>query len=237
MPSTMGTSWWELAMVTAVLSTIGGPLLVFVHELGHAAAVRLRRLPLEAIAVGDTDDVVVRARGVTLRFGRNLNHRAPSGFVRYDPGQAAPLDVLLVAVAGPLANLAVAPALAALAMADATGGAADVGLWLLAASSVIAGVAELIPREPHGQWNDGRIAQVAWAFFRGRVVEVEASPPPPPAAEPLPDGQSGMRWPFAAALVLVAAVCVAAGIPEALVPLVVLFGGALAGGAHRRNAW
>ena len=60
-----------LEFVLTLALTFGGyHFLVFVHELGHALAVRARGLPVREFAVGDRADVVVRVAGMRMRFGR-----------------------------------------------------------------------------------------------------------------------------------------------------------------------
>ncbi len=58
------------------------PLLVLVHELGHALAVKARGLPLRALKVGDRTDLIVSV-------GRSDRAWAPrrsdmGGYVMYD---------------------------------------------------------------------------------------------------------------------------------------------------------
>jgi hypothetical protein len=72
-------SAWDLAIVTAIVLVIGLPFLTLVHEVGHALAVRARGLPLDSLAMGDADDLIIRAGGVLLRFGRMLDDDAPAG--------------------------------------------------------------------------------------------------------------------------------------------------------------
>jgi membrane-associated protease RseP (regulator of RpoE activity) len=126
-------SAWDVALMCSIIIVIGLPLLTLVHELGHAIAVRLRGLPLESIVVGNTDDLTFRTGAVIVRLGRVLQDEVPAGYVRYEPTRASASDVIVIALAGPLANLAVAPVFAAPALAGGIGGAPEACLWLLSA--------------------------------------------------------------------------------------------------------
>ncbi len=234
----------EVAIASSLVTVVGLPFLVLVHELGHAFAVRFRRLPLEAIVVGDAEDLIIRAGGVLVRFGRTLDNEGAAGFVRYDASKASVSDVIVIALAGPLANAIVAPALARLALIGGTHGPLDACLWILSAASVLTAIGNLIPRGRPGTsdlLSDGRIVQLAWAARHmpaGDWTDLEAPPPAPSLTPPAPaERPSGMRWPFAAALLLVAVLAFAAGGVELLMLLVVVFGGAVLQGAHRRKAW
>ena len=234
----------EVALAFSLVTVVGLPFLVLVHELGHALAVRFRRLPLEAIVVGDAEDLIIRAGGVLMRFGRTLDNEGPAGFVRYDASKASVSDVIVIALAGPLANAIVAPALALLALIGGTHGPLDACLWILSAASVLTASGNLIPRGRPGTsdlLSDGRIVQLAWAARHmpaGDWTDVEAQPPAPSLTPPAPSERpGGMRWPFAAALLFVAVVAFVAGGAALIMPLVVLFGGALLHGAHRHKAW
>jgi hypothetical protein len=217
------------------------PFLALVHELGHAVAVRVRGLPLKAIVVGDAADLTVRGGTATLQLGRVLGDGRLRGHVLYESTRASASDMIVVALAGPLANLVAAPAFAAVALADATGGMLDADLWLLTLASVLLGVGNLIPHGMPGSpgpVSDGRHIQIAWER-RGTPVsewtDVIAPAPEAPAPPASPPPAGAFRWPFKAALLLVALAVVAAGGALMLLPLIVLFGGAWLSGAHRRR--
>jgi hypothetical protein len=219
-------------------------LLTLVHELGHAIAVRLRGLPLKSIVVGDSNDLTLRVGAVTVQLGRALDDGDVGGYVLFEATRASARDVMLVALAGPFANLAVASIFAALALAGATGGALDGCLWPLSVVSVAIAVGNLIPRGRPGSsdpLSDGRLVQLAWKRRRTPVRDWTDVPTPPEPAAPCtpasPEPTNGFRWPFKAALLLVAVVTVAAAGVVALLPLVVLFGGVSLNGAHRRKLW
>jgi membrane-associated protease RseP (regulator of RpoE activity) len=243
-PSLDQASGVQIAFVAAIVCVIGLPLLTLIHELGHAIAVRLRGLPLESLVVGDADDLILRIGGVTLRFGRMLDGDADAGFVRYDAAQASPDDRIVIALAGPAANLVVAPVFAGLAAIGGTSGPFDACLWLLAAVSVVLAVVDLVPSGTPGtstSISDGRVVQLAWAARRGPVLhwtEPEAEPPAPSLAAEAPSERHGsFRWPFVTALFLVAVIAFTAGGPTLLMPLILVFGLAFLQGAHRDKLW
>jgi membrane-associated protease RseP (regulator of RpoE activity) len=93
-------------LVGIALAMAGTPVLVFVHELGHALAVKLRGLPLRHLKVGRETDVIVVVGGFRMELGRLAGEGDVGGYVRWDGSRATPLDVLVIALAGPLANLA-----------------------------------------------------------------------------------------------------------------------------------
>ena len=237
-------SGMQVALVAAIVCVIGLPLLTLIHELGHAIAVRLRGLPLESLVVGDADDLILRVGGVILRFGRMLDDDTNAGFVRYDAADASPADHIVIALAGPAANLVVAPVFGGLAAIGGTSGPFDACLWLLAVASVVLAVLNLVPSGTPGTSSlisDGRVVQLACAARRGRVLhwtEPAAEPPAPSVAPEAPSQRhSSFRWPFVTALLLVAVVTVAVCGATLLMPLILLFGLAFLQGAHRDKLW
>jgi hypothetical protein len=141
----------------------------------------------------------------------------------------------MIALAGPAANLGTAAVIGGAALTDLSGISIDVGLWLLAAGNLLAGVANLVPSGTPGTSDppsDGRVAQLVWALDHGHAIP--AHEPGPPASDEAPEPPSAsFRWPFVAALLAVAVLAVAVGQAALLMPLAVLFGGALLLGAHR----
>jgi hypothetical protein len=233
-----GQSAWDIALLCLALGVIGLPSLALVHEFGHAFAAWLRGLPLKSIVVGDTDDLTLRVGTVILRLGRWRSSSQAGGYVLLAPTQASATDVIVVALGGPLANLAVVPGLVALAQARATDGTLELCLWVLAVWSASIAVSNLIPRGTPGTselLSDGRLVELAWKQ-RGTPVAISSDAAPPQSCEPsverMPESRSKFRWPFAAALLSVAVIAVAVGGIVALVPLVVVFGGALLNDAH-----
>jgi hypothetical protein len=157
------------ALAGCLLAGVAVPLLVLVHELGHALAVKVRGLPLQGLKVGDRSDLIVTIGAFRLELGRLLGDGDMGGYVLYDARRVTPRDALVIALAGPAANLvaalvtgwltirlageaAILPfALALLTLA---------GLWMAFANLRPGGVAA-DPRT----WSDGLWARVAW---RGR---------------------------------------------------------------------
>jgi len=231
-------SAWDITLLCVLLGVIGPSSLVLLHELGHAFGAWLRRLPLGSIVVGDTDDLVFSAGAVIVRLGRWRNASQAGGYVSLEPTRASATDLIVVVLAGPLANLAAVPGLVVLALAHVTDGALELSLWVLAVWSVAVAVGNLIPQGRPGTselLSDGRLVELAWKQ-RGMVeVSSDAAPPqsPQPSAERAPGSRSKLRWPFTIAVLAVASIAVAVAGIEAVVPLVVVFGAALLNDAHR----
>jgi hypothetical protein len=82
-------------------------LTVAVHEAGHALAALARRQPGVEIRMGTGQSVVLEARlqGVKLRLANPGFLRVGSGQVRWDAERTTVLDLLVIAVAGPVASL------------------------------------------------------------------------------------------------------------------------------------
>src|SRR4051812_16773547 len=72
------------ALLALGLGVAASPLLVLVPELGHALAARARGLPVKAVKVGDTKDVVVTVGAFRLELGRLLGEGDMGGYVLYD---------------------------------------------------------------------------------------------------------------------------------------------------------
>ena len=177
---------------TIAIALLALPLLIFVHELGHALAVRARGLPLKKLKVGDKSDVVLTVGGFRMELGRFTGKGDIGGYVLYDARRSTPADILVVSLAGPAANLLGAVATGWLARGTGPDFAAS--LWLLTFWGVWLALANL---GAHGKeedpttWSDGRWARVAW---RGIRAGVGAGPPwrdphestsvPPPQARP-----------------------------------------------------
>ena len=148
------------------------PFLVLVHETGHALACKLLRHPVHELRVGDEEPVLtVNAGGFRLRLGAVTGRRPVGGYVRYDGTRAGARDILIIALAGPLASLAIAlaggwayvsaPSHPLLLLCVLTGGLMDCVRNLTARG------------DAHGVWSDGQLAKFAWRALR--------RPVPPPA--------------------------------------------------------
>jgi hypothetical protein len=152
-----------------LLAALFTPLLVLVHELGHALAVKARGLPLHALKVGDRTDLIVSVGSFRIELGRLLGDGDVGGYVMYDARRVTTRDALVIALAGPAANLAGALVTGWLAVRFAGAGwfipftlvlLTVVGVWTALANLRPAGVAA----DP-STWSDGLWARVAW---RGR---------------------------------------------------------------------
>jgi len=179
-------------LLVVFLSALGAPLVVLVHELGHALAVRARGLPLHALKVGDEPVVSITAGSFRMELGRLLGKGEVGGYVLYDGRAATPLDALVIALAGPAANLAGAAVTGWLATAMWSSGSVAVMLWLVTLTGVWVAVANLRvggeAQDPR-TWSDGLWARVAWRGVRAGVGAApmwrdphEAASVPPPQA-------------------------------------------------------
>ncbi len=158
-----------------VISAIGGILLIAVHEAGHALAAVLTGNRVRELRVGHSDDLTLTAGSFRLRLGRLRDDSDTGGYVICDMTTATPWQAFVIALAGPAANLVGAMLTALLAVrAD---GMLSVGLFLWTFASLATAVANLRAKgdpDTPAEWNDGRLAQVAWAARRARPA---GSPP------------------------------------------------------------
>jgi hypothetical protein len=158
------------SLVAFTLALATTPLLILVHELGHAVAVRARGLPLKAMKVGDEIDVILTVGGFRMELGRLTGKGDVGGYVVYDGRRSTPVDVLVVALAGPAANLLGAAVTGWFALGEGTG--LVVILWLMTLSGVWMAAANLrasgVAQDPE-TWSDGLWARVAWRGVRAGV--------------------------------------------------------------------
>jgi len=182
-----------LEFVLTLALTFGGyHFLVFVHELGHALAVRARGLPVREFVVGDRADVVVRVAGMRMHFGRATDDAAVHGYVATDPNRASPADMLVIALAGPAADVLATVALLALASAGVYDGFVNVLIVLMAIAEACSAAGNLVPRERDGWLSDGRIAQLAREAMRTPApVSVDPNEATSVAPPPKVDGACG----------------------------------------------
>ena len=103
-------------LVLLVAGTIVVPLGVLIQEAGHAiAALALRRRVAE-LTVGDDDPVLtMRVGRFRLHLGATTGRGDVAGFVRYDGLPAYARSTFVIALAGPLASVAGAVVIGALA--------------------------------------------------------------------------------------------------------------------------
>jgi hypothetical protein len=151
-----------------VAGTIVFPLVVLIHEAGHALAAIALRHRIAELAVGDDAPVLtLRAGGFRFRLGAITGNGHAAGFIVYDGARACPRDTLVIALAGPVASLA---------GALVTGLAAGLA-WPHAALSLCFGLATLggliccvgnlqVSGDGPESWSDGVWARAAWRVIR-----------------------------------------------------------------------
>ena len=155
------------SLVALGVASIFTPVLFLVHEVGHALAVRARGLPLKELKVGDVSDVALTVGGFRMELGRLTGKGDVGGYVLYDGRRSTPADVLMIALAGPVANLLGAAVTGWLAV----GAGADfvLILWLLTLGGVGTAAVNLrargVAQDPH-TWSDGLWARIAWRGIR-----------------------------------------------------------------------
>jgi membrane-associated protease RseP (regulator of RpoE activity) len=148
------------------LGAAGLPVLIFVHELGHALAVKLRGLPLRQLKVGRTSNLILVVGGFRMELGRLHGEGDLGGYVLYDGRRATARDVLVIALAGPFPNLLGALLTGWLALRCL--GAAPwlpIALVVLTWLGVVMVDGNLRAKHLAGDptlWSDGLWARVAW---------------------------------------------------------------------------
>jgi hypothetical protein len=155
-------------LVMMVTGTIVVPLVVLIHEAGHAiAALALRRRVAE-LTVGDDDPVLtVRVGRFRMHLGAIRGRGDVAGFVRYDGFAADARSTFVIALAGPLVSLAGAVLTGALAAWSWP----HVGLSLFLALATIGGLMccvenlRLSGHDP-ASWSDGVWVRAAWRVMR-----------------------------------------------------------------------
>jgi hypothetical protein len=178
-------------LVLLVAGTIMVPLVVLIHEAGHAiAALALRRRVAE-LSVGDDDPVLtVRVGQFRLHLGAITGRGDVAGFVRYDGLEADARSTFVIALAGPLASLAGAILTGVLA----AGSWPQAGLSLFSALATVGGliccVGNLrVSGHDPASWSDGVWVRAAWRVMRRPTASAtaatwpdphESTPTPPP---------------------------------------------------------
>lgn len=154
-------------VVMLALGLLGAYGVVVVHELGHAVAALAVGERVREVRIGNEDRLTITAGRFRLRLGLLREHSDVGGHVVHSGSSATPRHVLVIALAGPAANLLAAAALAVpTARAD---GFVVVPLALWTLVNVAVAVDNLRPtgdpQDPNS-WSDGRWAQAAWALRR-----------------------------------------------------------------------
>jgi hypothetical protein len=149
-----------------LLAALFSPLLVLVHELGHAVAVKVRGLPLQSLKVGDRTDLILTIGAFRMELGRLVGDGDVGGYVLFDGRRLTPRDALAIALGGPGANLLAAFVTGWLTVRFAGEmGTLPFALGLLTIGGVWMTLANLRPAGEAADpltWSDGLWARVAW---------------------------------------------------------------------------
>ena len=156
------------SMAGLALALLTTPVLILAHELGHALAVKARRLPLHELKVGDRADVILAVGGFRIELGRLFGQGDVGGYVLYDGRRSTPRDTLVIALAGPAANVAGAVLTGWLAVrfAHATP-SIPFTLSMMTVGGLWMALANLRPSgEDPLTWSDGEWARTAWRALK-----------------------------------------------------------------------
>jgi hypothetical protein len=151
------------------------PFVVLIHEAGHALAAVVVRARVAELTVGDDAPVVtVHVGGSRFRLGATTGKGDAAGFVLYDHGTAAPRNVFVIALAGPLASLAGAIVTGVLAAWTWP----HPGFSLCFASATLAGFVCCVENlrvsgTGPASWSDGVWVRGAW-----RAMQAPSAPDP-----------------------------------------------------------
>jgi hypothetical protein len=171
-------------VLMAAISLVMPLVLVALHEAGHALAALCTDNPVQELRVGNVDAMRERARGCPpapssegfpQRLRRLVNSSDTGGFVRYDATTATPTEVIVMALAGPFANLLGAAALAFLASQADGFVSFACGLWSF--TSLGLAISNLVPGRDGGPGvprSDGYTAREAWRARRAGHVAFNA---------------------------------------------------------------
>jgi hypothetical protein len=166
------------ALVLMAAGTIVVPLVVLIHEAGHAIAALALRRDVAELTVGDDDPILtMRVGQVRLRLGKITGRGDVAGFVRYDGLGADARSTLVIALAGPMASLAGAVltgALAAWAWPHA-------GFSLFLAFATVCGLfwgcvgSMRVSGHDPMSWSDGVWVRAAWRVMRRPTPSASAA--------------------------------------------------------------
>lgn len=158
-----------IPLVFLYVAIASGPV-VLIHELGHAIAARVLVDADVELSVGSTGRIAeLRLGRITARINA-LSLRGSPGEVTFGDARATAQDVLLVALAGPLASLGGTVVCALLLSAAPNSGIVHDLLWSAVACGVVGVVLNLLPltlqNSSGAMRSDGRVAldalRLAW---------------------------------------------------------------------------
>ena len=182
-------------LVLIAAAPIEVPLLVLIHEVGHAIAVVALRRRVAELTVGNDEPVVtVRVGEFRLRLGALTGQGDVGGFVLHDGLGAGPRAMFVIALAGPLASLAGALGTGALAVWSWP----HIGLsqcFVLATFGGLVGfVSNLrVSGQDPASWSDGVWVRAAWHAMRRPAPRASAATwlyPHEATSTPLPPRRS-----------------------------------------------
>jgi len=161
------------------------PLVTLIHEAGHALAALAVGCRIGDVVVGD-DRPLLTLRNDRFRFrlGAVTGKGRATGYVVFDGSRAKPRDVLLIALAGPVASLAGATACCLLASWAWPEPSLTFALLMGAVAGWAACADNLrVSGDGPGTWSDGVWVRAAWRAMRrpaGWVDPHEATSVAPP---------------------------------------------------------
>jgi Clp amino terminal domain, pathogenicity island component len=183
-----GESLHVIALGGIVAAYVATPLLVFAHELGHAAAVVVLTKQRALIQIGDPPFALRFAIGwIDVAY----SGRGAGGHCEVNPSSLlTPHRLLIIVLAGPAVSVLVGLGLAGIAASQSHG--APVLFWILAISagtSLLFGLSSAIPHRRLPRWwpgskqddghpSDGYLALLA---IRGELPRSDAASPPDPS--------------------------------------------------------
>lgn len=167
-------------LVLMAAGTILVPLVVLIHEAGHAIAALALRRDVAEMTVGDDDPVLtMRVGRVRLRLGAITGRGDAAGVVRYDATGTDARSTFVIALAGPMASLAGAVLTAAFAAWSWPHVGFSLFLALASVGGLICCVGNLrVSGHDPASWSDGVWVRAAWRVMR------RPTPSPHPESTP-----------------------------------------------------
>jgi hypothetical protein len=156
-------STWAL-LLFGLLAVLLTPVIVLVHELGHAIAARLHGLAVEEVVVApEGRTVAVRIAGMPIRMGlglkREFRSTTPVGWVRPRPGEISDRAAIQILLAGPIAEALFGAAMLAVRALDPP--PAPLGSLLVIGGILsVGGAVSSLVRDHDGRSDGARIRQI-----------------------------------------------------------------------------